>query len=233
MPDSSAHLEELLSRALDGEITDAERARIESDPALSDALETMRAAEARLSALFPPAQAPEGFTFPEAPPRVLRFHRAKEFALAASLALVAALWFLTLPKGIEINGASMFYGVSAHMEPSYVCTTQDEFETYTRDELGVAITAAFGSPVELIGWRAAQGQYGDEQEGPKGRVLLARSAQGEPALVFFLGPGYAPPAIDPKFGLKVHTAKIGSVRLYEVSEQPDAFVLPLLKRAGS
>ncbi|MEQ9616842.1 MAG: hypothetical protein RLN60_02280 [Phycisphaerales bacterium] len=221
---------DLIQRILDGDATPEEIQRAERDPDLRAALASMRTIESTLKAAFPPATAPETLPDAEASPVAGRIgFKARYLGYAAVLALLAGVWWQVLqPETPVIQTAQLYSSITAHMSPEHVCSTPDEFETYTRDAFGTTITAAFTSPVDLIGWRGLFGTY--ESPDHPGRTLLARAENGEPVLAFFVHKAIDAPKIPAGSGLRVYTRRYGDVEVHELSKLDHPVVLPLLSR---
>jgi len=236
MSNREDHAEQLLDRILDGEATEADLEAVRQSPELQAQLESMRSINEGLRRIYQPAKVPESEDA-AAPIPISRAKQAsglprrKFLAYAASIAIIGVMWFVLRPsQHPEIKGSQLFIAIGAHMSPEHVCSNSEEFEVYTHEQLGVAITAAFSSPVEFVGWRSLWSSYTDVDDTEPGRILLARDENGENVLVFFVRSYIDEPLLGNIRTLHTHTKRLGRITAYEVSESENAVVLPLIER---
>jgi len=235
--------EELIFAYIDGEL-DADDAadldrRLMREPALRRRLEALRAINTGLGRIA----SYTGGERTEAPRR--RTSRlAGVWAAAAVLVLGAGslIYRASLPSApaftpkahnASIDAAAQYARITHAFEPHVVCDTPKKFESYTRSAFGTAIDADFGAGVTLIGWCALAGDYTEPGEGGTStRVLLAETHGGARTITFFVPPDHAAPDLNGKEGsdatLVMHEARLGPVRVYEVTPESEPSVIPVL-----
>lgn len=145
------------------------------------------------------------------------------------LGLGAVLIVQQLPKARVIDAATVYAAIVPTMQPQHVCTTEAEFLDYSVEYLGAPIAADYDAGVEFVGWR--QLIAGDYVAGVigEGRMLLARGAGGEDAIVLMVRPeARVEVEVGRGSGLRAHVAVLDGVRLIELSKADRAVVLPAL-----
>ena len=104
-------------------------------------------------------------------------------------------------------------------KPAWVCTNEVEFAKATRRELGQAVVLAQIPGVSALGWSYAN------TLSPNTLYLLAQ-AQDIKALVFMVpADNMREPVVEPESGLRLHQRTLGNVKLFEVSPQPEPFLV--------
>lgn len=221
----------ILDRALDGEASREDTRSIEQSEQLTQDLELLQTIGRGLKGAYPPPAAPESL-FDRRAARPSGWASAlRVLAYAATIALLASVWFVARPgvERPEIHAVPIYNRIAHDMTPDHVCSTPDEFEAYTREHLGTTITAAFATPVELVGWTGLFGSYAGETPEP-GRTLMATDESGRPVVVFFALARIDAPSLDDRPDLRVFTRRFGPIAAYEVSALDRPAVLPLLER---
>lgn len=152
-PDNSDAL--LAARYLDGTLSPAEHAaftaRLAQAPALAGYVQELQQIDTALQTAFAPRTVPLPRIEPLAHARTFTARRI--IALAATIALVGlCVWLLTAP--LRHPFARLYAREQAdNFTPQIVCTTPQEFATWTHAALQQAMTpGALPASVHLVGW---------------------------------------------------------------------------------
>ena len=232
---------------IDGELNDAETAAFEAqmrtDPALAEAVDRVRAAEAGLREVFgQPVEVPDPFASAAAEHAPRRRLFVPLAAAAAVMIAAAGLWY-TYGSGAAHtapSGRFIYRTVTASFTPAVVCDTPEKFLDYTEQTLDEPISADFASAadlgISLVGWSVLGGSYDDAAAEKLPRLLLARGPDGTEVVVYFRERGHGEPQPDAQPGsgqsgrdpIGMHTKQLGRVTAYEISPLGEPVVLGLL-----
>ncbi|HLP83230.1 MAG TPA: hypothetical protein VK157_02685 [Phycisphaerales bacterium] len=230
---------ERIARYVDGMLSDVERVAFEAemlrDGELAREVQAQREADVGLRMLFDPAQAAE-VSLDEVAETPLGWWRRGWVRFAAAIVLLGLTWLIVEPF-VWPNPLAVAYARerSENFKPYAVCTTPEEFQSWTRAALGEPLaTTEVPADIELVGW-----DYAPEVAGYTS-VLIAKidDRRGGPphdqhVLVMMDRADRARRVSHRLMGdLHVFEATIGEVRLTEVSPYEVPLVLPLLRKAG-
>jgi hypothetical protein len=223
-PDNSDAL--LAARYLDGTLSPAEHAaftaRLTQEPALAAYVQELQQVDAALQVAFAPSSVP----LPAAPVSHI-FTTRRIIALAATIALVGlCVWLLTAP--LRHPSARLYAREQANnFTPQIVCTTPEEFATWTHAALQQAMTpGALPASVQLIGWDyAPEMQYYTcvliaQTESTHILVTLDRLDREEVTI---------PPRTQAG-NLHIYERILGDVRLREITPFDQPRIIPFLEQ---
>ncbi len=241
-----------MDRYLDGLMSEAERGAfeqsIQGDPAAQAEVATHRALTRDLRAAFEFGNASDVPTVPHAVPfqasdtGAPRSRRLAWLSAAAAIALVGAIAANVLlredspapysPRAVDSSkspleriGDEFARQVASGMRPEVVCTTPEQFASWTGEKLGQPMKApGLDDGVVLAGWSYAPVFTGYT-------ALLLAYAGNEPVIVFMdmYASDEAMPAEGNADGLHRFRRSIGNVRMIEVSRLDRPVILPRLK----
>lgn len=224
---------------LDGGLTDAQRAGIESgsDPRLAADLRLQHRIDERLRVLMAAPAVPNVSAQPvaaEVAGRVGPRTTSRRWMLAAAALLLCAIgawagiaqpwhaWMRPAPSPLAANAAYDRL-VKAGFTPDWVCTTDEDFARYSKEKLGVALAVKPDKNVQLVGWTYITGLLKNEAQ-----VLMAK-VNDQPVLVV-MGKANEDLTmhIDAPSPLHLHRVAHAGLVMYEITPRESMAVLPAL-----
>ena len=221
----------IVARYVEGLLEGDELARFERDlaasPALRAELEAMHGIDASMK---------RAFTFhsdPIDPPHSLPHRRPRRalqlLAAAAMIAIGAAIVFFAMRPAAphEFNARDLYTGfINAGYQPKWVCASEDEFITYSREHLGQALRPTPPPSIQLVGWA-----YAEELKDlgfDKYAVVILTRVDGTEVLGVFdpTATGHLP--ADPKGKLHIFPQTLGPLTMYEVSPLDTPRIAPAM-----
>lgn len=159
----------------------------------------------------------------------------KWLAYAALLGICVSLYLYMNPSQPQetFDARSVYMSISANFEPQHICDTPEKFDRYTQIAFGSTISADFGTPTQLVGWRAMGGAVYDPDKPPRTpttRILMSRAPDGTETLAFFVPKGLKIPQLDPGSTLNIFERSFGKVKVYEVTPLDEPHTLPILSK---
>ncbi|MBO6512638.1 MAG: hypothetical protein JJ974_01565 [Phycisphaerales bacterium] len=226
--------DELIFAYLDGELDQNQirdlETRIAENPELQERIDRLNSINDSIHRIAHSDPAPIKFTQQTDPRR----STLKWIAYAAVIAIAAPLViFLNQPPQQKRFDAERFYvSTTTDFVPDIVCDTPEKFEEYTYEAFGKTITADFETPVQLVGWKYFSKNYTPEELKDKDttRALVGMSAEGAPLLAVFPSKNFSELTLDPGSDLYMHTTRINSIRVIEISPYKDPILLDLMSK---
>ena len=242
MSDQSFHPDPRIDAYLDQELSPEESNQFEeqlrTDANLRTTVDALCNAEERVKSSIQGAPAPSAdevllWRSPSATDhhktQTLRLPKSiRPLAYAAVIGLLAlGVFIANRPETQPIDGSALYAGFAPAFEPDIICDTPDKFADYVNRTFGGGLSANFDTGVAFVGWSGLGSVYtGLEHTQP--RVLIARSAQDEPAIVIVVPEGGPNLSIETSGSTTLWPKQAGNFKLFELSQSDRPIILNAL-----